>query len=575
MAGTLCTEEIIKFPYHTIRFSELAIAGNNIALAAAGLLIACVSLWILMGNIGFQGDDWWILSFPYWHRFPESILIYARELLRPLEGTYWITLFELFGFNSQAFHLASLMLHAVGCVLMGACLVKAFPGKQNLAVWSIFFAFLLPTVSNLTYIIHTDNSRISVLLFWASVISFQRWTEQSQSWTGLLPGIIWYLLASLTYENTTLLIFSIPLFLWPIYVRNKRLPEFLFLFRLLTAIAIAFAGFIIFRFALLSGGAVAQNNIIPSIYLVYYYIQTFQTYFLQPFISFSSDKLSWVWGGVIALFAGALALRVQQADRHFAKYFESNWTQTCWYVAAVGTAVTILGLVPYLLAGYTADVGYHSQSRIYSAGSFGAAILAALVATAWKNRRILWFAQITAIMGAMLMAVFMADLRNGWANAAENRRQLCSSLLAEIPDVQPETNFLFLDLQWYIDNKAAVFQGVEGLKQFIRIIYNKKNLNAYFLYSERPDFVNAKGRKATVSPEGVLARGSVGKLPAPLDKLLILRRQGNRLHLVDRISADDHLVAMDWCEVSAIYSNNSLIIPASINSKIREHVCLE
>ena len=173
------------------------------------------------------------------------------------------------------------------------------------------------------------------------------------------------------------------------------------------------------------------------------------------------------------------------------------------------------------------------------------------------------------------MAVFMANLRNGWADAAENRRQLCSSLLAEIPDVQPETNFLFLDLQWYIDNKAAVFQGVEGLKEFIRILYNKKSLNAYFLYSERPDFINAEERKATVTPKGVLARGSVGKLPAPLDKILIVRREGNRLHLVDRISVDDHLVAMDWRETSTIYSNNSLIMPAPTNSKIRENVCLE
>jgi hypothetical protein len=492
-----------------------------------------------------------------------------------MEGAYWITLFELFGFNSQAFHLPSLMLHAVGCVLIGACLAKAFPGRQNLAVWSIFFAFLLPTVSNLTYMIHTDNSRISVLLFWASVMSFQRWTEQSQSWTGLLPGIIWYLLASLAYENTTLLIFSVPLFVWPIYARNRRLPEYLFLFRLLTAVLIAFAGFVVFRFKLLSGGAVAQNNIIPSIYLIYNYIYTFGTYLSQPFISLSSDKLSWVWGGTVGLLAGVLALRVQQTDRHIPKYFESNWTQSCWYVAALGTAVTILGLVPYLLAGYTADVGYHSQSRIYSAGSFGVAILVALVATTWKNRRILCFAQIMAVIGAMLMAVFMANLRNGWANAAENRRELCSSLLAEVPNVRSETNFLFVDLQWYIGNKAAVFQGVEGLKQFIRIIYNKENLNAYFLYSEQPGFVNEEGRKASVTPKGVLARGSVENLPAPLGKLLILRREGNRLHMVDKISADDHLVAMDWREVFTIYSNVSLIIPTPINSKIREHVCLE
>ncbi len=277
----------------------------------------------------------------------------------------------------------------------------------------------------------------------------------------------------------------------------------------------------------------------------------------------------------MALLAGGLALRAQRADRDQAEYIQSNWTQSSCYIAAMGATVMILGLAPYLLAGYAPDVGYHSESRIYSAGSFGVAILVALVATTWKNRRILCFAQIMAVIGAMLMAVFMANLRNGWANAAENRRELCSSLLAEVPNVRSETNFLFLDLQWYIDNKAAVFQGVEGLKQFIRIIYNKENLNAYFLYSEQPDFVNEKGRKASVTPKGVLARGSVENLPAPLDKLMILRREGNRLHMVDRISADDHLVAMDWREVSTIYSNVSLIIPTPINSKIREHVCSE
>jgi hypothetical protein len=64
-------------------------------------------------------------------------------------------------------------------------------------------------------------------------------------------------------------------------------------------------------------------------------------------------------------------------------------------------------------------------------------------------------------------------------------------------------------------------------------------------------------------------------LPAPLDKILIIRREGNRLHLVDRISVDDHLVAMDWRGISTIYSSFSLIERPPINSKIKEHLCLE
>lgn len=413
-----------------------------------------------------------------------------------------------------------------------------------------------------------------MLLFWVSTLSFQRWSEQSQSWPGLLPGIIWYLLASLTYENTTLLIFSVPLFLWPIYMSNNNsLPTLFFLFRLLVALAIAFMGFIILRFTVLAGGAVGDNHLIPPIHLVYSYVHIAASYFFQPLTELSTDKWAWAWGCLVALLAGASALRAQKADRHSAKHVESSRRQSSCYIAVVGTVVTVLGLIPYLLAGYTPDVGFHSQSRIYSAGSFGAAIVLSLIVTMWKSRRVLLVAQIMAIIGAMLMAVFMADLRNGWGKAAEDRRQLCSSLLAEVPDVRPGTAFLFLDLQWYIDNKAAVFQGVEGLKEFIRILYNNKDLNAYFLYSEGPDFTNSEGRKATVSPEGALARGALAKSPAPLDRLLILRREGSRLHLVDKISVDDRSVAINWRGISAIYSNRSLIMPVPTNSRTQSRIC--
>jgi hypothetical protein len=559
-----------------INSAEPPVSTINVAIAAAALSIACLTLSALIGDIGFQGDDWWILSFPYWHDFAESVRLYARESLRPPEGLYWISLFELFGFNSQAFHTASLLLHAAGCALMGACLVKAFPCRQNLALWSMFFAFLLPTVSNLPYMIHTDNSRIALLLFWASALSFQRWGEQKQSWPGLLPGIAWYLLASLTYENATLLIISIPLFVWPICVReNSRLTKSSFFFRLLAGLFAAFVGFVFLRFTVLAGGAVGHSHLIPSIRLVHSYVYTAVSYLLQPFTELSTDTWAWAWGGLVAILAGGLALRAQKADRRPELNEKPSRVESSCYIAAVGAAVTILGLIPYLLAGYTPDLGFHSQSRIYSAGSFGVAILLGLLVTMWKNRRVFVIAQFTAIIAAALMAVFMADLRNGWIRAAENRRQLCSSLLRQVPDVRPETNFLFLDLQWYVDNRAAVFQGVEGLREFIRILYSNKELNAYFLYSDGPEFMSSEGRKATVTPEGVFARGGLGKSPTPLDRLLILRREGNRLHLVDRISADNKSVAMDWLDISAIYSNKSLIGSAPTDLKTRAHICSE
>ena len=110
-------------------------------LLAAGLLTYAILLTALTGDIGFDGDDWWVLSWPYWHQFPGSVLSYAKEFLRPVEGIYWISMFEIFGLNSVAFHLFSLLLLAGSCVLMGACLSKAFPERRLLVALSVLFAF--------------------------------------------------------------------------------------------------------------------------------------------------------------------------------------------------------------------------------------------------------------------------------------------------------------------------------------------------------------------------------------------------------------------------------------------------
>ena len=117
----------------------------------------CLIVTIVSGDIGFEGDDWWIFSWPYWNSFPQSIIIYARESLRPLEGVYWIGLFEIFGFNKVVFHLFSLLLLLCASALMGKALLKAFPSRRLFALTAIVMAFFIPTVSCLTFVVTTDN----------------------------------------------------------------------------------------------------------------------------------------------------------------------------------------------------------------------------------------------------------------------------------------------------------------------------------------------------------------------------------------------------------------------------------
>jgi hypothetical protein len=190
------------------------------------------------------------------------------KFLRPVEGLYWISLFELFGFNRVVFHLCSLLLLAGSCLLMGACLSKAFPERSLLVVLSVLFAFFLPMIASLTYVVFTDNSRLSLLLFWAAALAFQSWTARSQSWAGLVPPILIYLLCFLTYEAASFLIFVVPLLVWPIHNRSPKRSDKSFILRIGTGIAAAFVAALIIRFLLLNGGAVDHAGIVPSPSLV-------------------------------------------------------------------------------------------------------------------------------------------------------------------------------------------------------------------------------------------------------------------------------------------------------------------
>jgi hypothetical protein len=534
---------------------------------AALLAVAAVSLALLIGDIGFQGDDWWQFSWPYWNKIPWSIQQYAAASSRPLEGLYTVLSFELFGLHRVYYTACALFLWAGACLAFGACLRKAFPGKKSLALLATLFAFLLPSASNLIYMFHTDNSRVSVLLFWLSVLAFQRWARVSGSWIGLLAPMTLSCMAALTYENTTFLIFTVPFFVWPVRGHFPgRLSARSFLIRLFAGIGGAFGVFLAVRFGVFSGGAVHHSSLIPPLGLVWSYVSQLILYCVAPFRELSTDHAAWVWGSAVAL-AAAWLLRTAVHEESRDEEPPEGWEQNPAYIATLGVAVLCLGMLPYLLAGYSPDMGFNSQSRVYSSASFGPPILIALLATAWRNQRVLAACRVAAVLVLGVMAVFLASLRGEWQAAAEKRNLLIADLVRQVPNVRPGTTLLFLDLQWYLTRsevgRAVVFQGVDGLGEFVRMLYHEKDLYAYFLYPRDLPFVREKGRIASVSPDGLTARGSAVRPPIPLDTLLIFKREGTKLVLLNALSAEDGLAAVEWNGVSSLESNRDLIVSDS------------
>jgi hypothetical protein len=118
-----------------------------------GLALYCVVLTAVTGDIGFDGDDWWSVLSRTGTAFRTRGS--TRKFLRPLEGLYWISLFELFGFNKVVFHLCSLLLLA-GSALMGVCWM-GFSRSAGLCFHRCVAGVFLPPVSCLT-VLFTDNS---------------------------------------------------------------------------------------------------------------------------------------------------------------------------------------------------------------------------------------------------------------------------------------------------------------------------------------------------------------------------------------------------------------------------------
>jgi hypothetical protein len=555
---------------------------NVFRLTIAGLVLYCLSVIFLTGDIGFEGDDWWIFSYPYWTSFPSSLFNYAKDSLRPVEGIYWIGLFEIFGFNKLAFHFFSVLLLAAGAATMGRCFLNAFPNRSGAASIAVLIAFFLPVVSCLTYVLATDNSRLSCLIFWSSVLLFQYWRMKGGNVTGLLLPVFVYIISFLAYESPSFKILAMPLLVWPIHKNSPAtISDRQFLVRLGAAVIVALSIVVSIRFLLLSGGAVGHRHLVPPLELLGSYLGLIPFYLAAPFHNISTEA----WAIAAGLFIFLLSLVVLLSVKHDNDSDERvQHAFGCKYIFATGFAFLILGLVPYLLAGYggvppklvetfhmklgdipqghSAWFNFNWSSRIYSAGSFGLAIMfSAIIAACWNRRITKILSAITVALVLGVFATFHAGLSKDWKEAARIRNGMMANLISQVPDVKPYTNFVFLDLEYYHRN-AVVFRGWGGLRELMKMVYDDPNLNAWYMYPYVWRWPNEIYQQAFVSPEGFVSRGMDMKSPVPHESLIILKRKQNSVALIDELSSDDGQAptGISWRNASFLHTNLDRIV---------------
>ena len=499
-----------------------------------------------------------------------------------MEGFYWISLFELFGFNRVVFHLCSLLLLAGAAVLMGVSLDRAFPGRRTWVSMAVLLAFFLPPVSCLTYVLFTDNSRLSMLLFWASMIAFQRWAQKSSPWRGLALPLSLYMGSFLTYEAPSFLIFVAPMLVWPVHKRCcDRLSDRTFLIKLCVGIMTGFAAAVACRLFVLKGGAVGQSHFFPPLDLLWSYLTLLPFYLLAPFTSTAADRWAILVGVLVVLATAGLFFftnRHRPAEEMVPEArFERGST---WYMVVLGIGIFLLGMLPYQLAGYGSgsfdprlvdtlaakcglvphgDLSWFNftwASRIYSSASFGMAILLALGLIGWRRTSAKTFGKIVAVIVVGFLAVFHTGLSQDWREAAEIRNNLVRSLVAQVPAVKSGTNFLFLDVDCS-HKRAEVIRKCSWLPELVRMLYADRTLEAWYVYPYASNYPNSMVQQAIATPAGFLSRGQrQGEVAAP-ETLLLFKRSGRELVLLDRIKARDGSVSIgiEWRGVKRLASN--------------------
>ena len=239
---------------------------------------------------------------------------------------------------------------------------------------------------------------------------------------------------------------------------------------------------------------------------------------------------------------------------------------------------TGFGMLPYQLAGYGSfsprlvdtlmvkcgllpdgDLSWFNftwASRIYSSASFGVAILLAAGLSGRRMSSVRLLGKTVALVVIGFMAIFHAGLSLDWREAAEIRNNLMSSLVSQVPAVKSGTNFVFLDIACS-HKRAEVIRKENGLPELVGMLYADQTLGAWRLYPYAYDLSTHVYHQAVAMPEGFLTGGQRQNEPAPYESLLLFKRSGRELVLLDGITARERSVptGIAWRGVEHLKSN--------------------
>lgn len=496
------------------------------------LLLFILVTTALVGNKGFWGDDWAVISAPFWWGIPRAIEVGAENLRRPMASLYWAVALKLARFDEQATFFLSFSIHAISSLLMGLVLQIAFPKRFHLVYGVAFVSFFLPMLPTLSYFLILDNSRLAVLFYWLSVLLFQHWAVRPQAWSVPLLPIMAFAASLLSYESAFLMPLITLLMIYPVYQQHHATATIRQTLWMIAELAIAHAvavlGYFFIRNIYHISVHVSQAGNQPLTDLSRY-LAVFPRYFSEPFRWFSihPDPLAWLIGAVMMVWVAGMGWYLVEHHRHQPSPFKESS-----YLLVVATLAVILGLLPFAIYRIKTDVsGVTVDGKVYTMSAFGFALW-----ISWFLNRISpRLLTVTIALWAGVMSAYVLTVRHEWQHASILRDALHHSLLEQIPDLQDDTVILYLDYPMFTDHNASVIEH-QVAHYHTKLMYQNELVSGAPLTTR-----STNGFDPIVSDEVLSVPGKT----VPVENVVILRRIEDRFEVVESINQADGY-ALAW-----------------------------
>ena len=460
-------------------------------IIASGLIIVFVLYGYFSGKIHdfLLGEEYYIFGnaavYPHFEAWWKYFLANGRLL----EGIYWTYLYEIIDFSPAKFRLFSYGLVLLSSLLATVSICRIWPVKKDLRTIAFLLPllfFFIPHGMNWATRLSGDNSRLAVLFFWISVLFVQQWAASGFRIVFLFFALLFHLLALFTYENTVFLfpaaiLLSIPFF--PQGRRNdsgfiaKKLGLYGFISLLLAFIPYTTYFFIReilqtnISHHIFEGGRSLDrllNRFLPNLL---YYLQNISKLTSTHFDIFST----WFFyiliiGSWLALFFKALKRgKSSDSDRRNQKE-----TTTFIVIAIAAIWIFFLSLAIWSIYNPLAE----DPTRAYISAMFAFPILLVILysISKWPIWRIL-------VASAMMLWIAFGiiefhDKSELLAPAESQYNFYLLSLLDTVPDVRPNTSFVFIDFGLLNT----------GCGPSLSMLYQKENLSCATIFRGPVDY---------------------------------------------------------------------------------------